>query len=255
MDTIGIVGGMGPQAGVGLFNSVLSFTQASRDQDHLPVVLMSFPNLIGDRTAFLDGEISTNPAHSISEVIRKLEAADAKVVAMACNSAHAPPIYDVVVSALRKRKSGVKLLHMPFETCRYISDHHKNVRRIGVMSTNGTYKTRLYEQLITQMGCEVVLPPFQFQNEVIHRMIYDEQVGLKSKNHVTEYVILLASRAIDYFRDRKADAIILGCTELPMAIREQKVNDMLIFDSTAITARALIREATRKTPVELEYLP
>src|SRR5882762_75747 len=117
---IGIVGGMGPQAGADLLDRISRATNATRDQQHRSVVLMSFPKHIADRTAFMEGAVHENPGFSIAEVIGRLENAGAKVVGIACNSSHIPAIYNTVLDELHRMNSNVKLLHMPFETCRYL---------------------------------------------------------------------------------------------------------------------------------------
>lgn len=238
---IGIVGGMGPQSGVALFNSILCETKAKTDQQHLSAVLMSFPKDITDRTLYLENDLITNPAYNIISIIKKLEAVGATVIGLACNTCHSPKIFDVISSAL---SSELKLLNMPFETCKYIQNYHKKVRRVGIMATNGTYKTGLYKDLLFQLGYEVVVPEFEFQNDVIHKMIYDPEIGIKSNAVITPEAELLSRRAISFFKAQHVDAIILGCTELSLIIKESEEDNILIIDSVTVLAKALIREVT-----------
>jgi len=242
---IGIVGGMGPQAGATLFNSIVCQTNASIDQQHLSVILMSFPQYIADRTAFLEGEECINPAFTIVKVIRKLEAAGAEVIGIACNTSHAGEIYSVIMEELDRVDSRVSLVHMPLATCSYIKDNYPGVRRIGLMTTNGTWRSGVYRDLLYNLGYEVVEPDARFQDDVIHKMVYDPVFGIKSHPAgVTTEVALLAEEALNFFENRQADAIILGCTELSVAITQRAVKGMLIVDSTEALARALIFEAT-----------
>lgn len=244
-EVIGIVGGMGPQAGLALYNSILRHTRATTDQQHLSVILMSFPGLIADRTLYLEGAVSTNPAFTILNLIRKLEDAGATVAGIACNTAHAPPIYGVIADELHKARSGIKLLNMPLETCLYIRENHPRIRRIGLMTTNGTYKAGVYKNLLQEWGYEVVIPDFSFQDRVVHRMIYDPRAGIKANpNAITHEVRRLASEALAFFSERRSDAIILGCTELSLLFTEKTVDGMLVVDSTEALAQALVREAT-----------
>lgn len=242
---IGIVGGMGPQAGVALMNSIVRRTRVATDQEHLSTVLMSFPGKIADRTLFLEGTDCPNPAYQISSVIHKLENAGATVVGMACNTSHAPQIYDVIIKELEKVNSRVSLLHMPYETCKYIQANHRDARRIGVMSTNGTYRCGVYKGLLENMGYEAILPDPDFQDEVIHKMVYDPQFGVKSNTDtIMQQVYSLMEKALHFFYTKGADAVILGCTELSLVPLDNKVTGMLIADSSEILAEALIREAT-----------
>ena len=69
---IGIVGGMGPHAGIDLVNKIFDLTKANKDQDHFPIAIQSTPHLISDRTDFLSGNSDVNPAIAIVEIINTL---------------------------------------------------------------------------------------------------------------------------------------------------------------------------------------
>jgi aspartate racemase len=241
---IGIAGGMGPQAGVNLFNNILKLTVASTDQQHLSVVLMSFPEDITDRTAFLEGIEPVNPATAITGVIRKLEAAGATVIGIACNTAHTPRIYNVIEYELEQLNSSVHLINMPFETCRYIKETYPHVKRVAMMATNGTYHSGIYTNWLNEFGYEVILPDRSFQEEVIHKMIYDPSYGLKANSKsISPQVQLSVKRAFQLFKEKNADAVILGCTELSLVIEEGEMEGMRVIDSAMSLARALAREA------------
>lgn len=251
---IGIVGGMGPEAGLNLCRSILAHTPAGSDQDHLSVILMSYPKYIVDRTAFIEGRSPVNPAYSIVEIIRKLEMAGAEIVSLACNTAYSPQIFNVILRELERGRSRIQLINMPAETCRFIKEHHREVRRIGVMVTNGTYRSGVYSDLLQQFGYETLLPDPHFQNDVIHRMIYDPVFGLKSNpNHITNEVNELLEEALAYFKEQQADAIILGCTELSLVLKCQRIYDMIVVDAADAVAAALVKTAT--TPHYCEKKP
>jgi aspartate racemase len=241
---IGIVGGMGPGAGINLFNAVLEHTQAFKDQDHLSVILMSFPEFIPDRTEYLEAKVAVNPAYSIADVISKMEVAGAEVIGIACNTAHSPLIFDVVKSELIRRGSNVQLLHMPFETCRFIQKKYHGVRRVALMATNGTSNTKLYHNLLAEFGYDIVTPDAAFQNNVIHKMIYDRDFGLKAASQpVSPRVHQLLKEALDYFKKMNADAIILGCTEFSLLLKEKVINGMYIIDAADVLAYSLVKKA------------
>ncbi|QEM12502.1 aspartate/glutamate racemase family protein [Mucilaginibacter rubeus] len=248
LPTIGIVGGMGPRAGNALFERVICNTRASTDQQHLPVVVMSFPSEITDRTAFLKGITAENPAYAIVKIIQKLAITGAGVVGIACNTSHSALIYDIIEEELFKRKVDVKLLHMPNETCLFIKSNYPEVKRVGLMATNGTYETGLYQQILKGMGYDVVLPDLRFQNNVIHRMIYHETWGLKASHSVvTDQVYKLFDEALSFFKARDTDAIILGCTELSLLVKDNTMRGMQLIDSTDCLARALVNAVTTNT--------
>jgi len=241
---IGIVGGMGPQAGIALYQSLLKHTKATTDQQHLPVVLMSFPQDIVDRTLFIEGKISTNPAYAISKIIQSLVVTGAQVIGIACNTSHSRTIFDVITSEVEKIPAPPKLLNMPLEVCKYISQNLPGVRRVGLMTTNGIYQCQLYKRMLEERGYEVIIPETGFQNEVIHKMIYDPAIGIKANpTFVTEQAKRLYRKAIKFFKASNADAIVMGCTELSQVSDCANLSDIHIIDSTECLAGALVREA------------
>ncbi len=237
---IGIVGGMGPKAGIALMNTITEQTNATCDQDHLPVILMSYPR-VPDRTFFLDNKSTVNPGYQIAKSILQLEKAGATIIGIACNTSHCPTIFDLIQKELLEQKSKVRLLHMPMETCQYLKRNHPKVNKVGFLSTNGTYRSQLYEKLLQQLGFKVILPDFDFQNEIIHNMVYDPHFGIKAHSvNITTEVIALKAKALQFFRDAEADAIILACTEFSLVFPEEQLDDLLIIDSSKSLALSLI---------------
>lgn len=241
---IGIVGGMGPEAGGMLFSRILSLSAASRDQDHLSVLLMSLPKYMVDRTSFLEGKEDNNPALNITKIILKLEEAGASIIGIPCNTTHVPAILDKVFELLELAGSKVMIINMPLETCRFISGNYPTYRRIGVMSSNGTYRSGLYKNLLEQQGYEVVLPDAVFQNDVIHNMVYDPLHGIKANpDNITRKAKLWWAEALNFFKAHHTDALILGCTEFSIISRKSPDAGIPIVDSMESLARSLIREA------------
>jgi len=238
---IGIVGGVGPYAGLDLARKIFDQTDARSDQEHLPVALLSVPEKIEDRTAFILGKTKINPAHALVEIIQKLEQMGATVVGIPCNTAHAPPIFDVIVEILDQAGSKVRLVHMIEEVAHFVRRKHPQIKTAAVLSTTGTNRAGVYPHFLEKVGLEVVLPDDSLQDE-IHVAIYDPEYGVKARsNPVTKTARAKLMKAIASFQEGSAEAIILGCTEAPLAIGEKKIGNMPIIDSTLILARALIR--------------
>jgi aspartate racemase len=247
-EVIGIVGGMGPQAGLALYENIINNTPATTDQEHLSVILMAFPGRVDDRTLFLEGKVPTNPAYEIVRIIEKLTLAGAKIIGIACNTSHSPAIFDIVLSKINKFKNKPVLVNMPREVCNYLSKDHAGISRIGVMTTNGTYNSGFYTTMLQEFGYEAVIPDPAFQDAVIHRMIYDPEIGIKANpTGITREVMSLWEEAMAFFRKNNAGAIILGCTELSLVLKTDEADGMPLIDSTKCLAKALIREAMARS--------
>lgn len=240
---IGVVGGMGPYAGLDLVKKIFDQTAASSDQEHLPVILCSLPSEIEDRTAFVLGESTDNPAWSILKVVRKLGQAGATVAGIPCNTAHAPQIFDVIRDELRKGKDHIKLLHLIEEVASFIRGRFPNAKKIGLLSTIGTAKAKIYQAFLEPEGYAVVLPAEDIQVNFVHKPIYDREYGIKAKSDpVTDIARVRLAQAIDHLLGRGVEVIVLGCTEIPLAITEKERQGIPLLDPAVILARALIRE-------------
>ena len=240
---IGIVGGVGPYAGIDLLKKVFDNTLAGSDQEHLDAVLLSMPSKIDDRTQYLTGKVKVNPAIAIAEVLRKLEKTGATIAGIPCNTAHSEKIFNVIQLELEKAKSTITLLHMIDETVLFIASQYPNVTKVGVLSTTGAYKSRIYVKLLQSKGYCAIVPPQKMQENVIHPAIYDPIYGIKAtSNPIHPQARENLLQGISFLREQGAEVVILGCTEIPLAITEPKINNLVTIDPANVLARALIRE-------------
>lgn len=239
---IGIVGGTGPYAGLDLLRKVFDNTLAGSDQEHLDVVLMSLPSGIPDRTEFLLGKTRDNPAHAIAEILIKLEASGARVAGIACNTAHADRIFGVILQRLRERGCRIRLLNMIDETISYLGSTLPGFSRIGVLSTTGTFECGVYRKALEQRGYEAVRPTRELQEKLIHPAVYDPEYGIKAQSAPVQPAAMgNLLRGIAYLENEGAQAVIMGCTEISMALTGKDIGTMVAVDPARILARALIR--------------
>lgn len=117
------------------------------------------------------------------------------------------------------------------------------MKQVGVLSTTGTYQAGVYAAVLEPLGFTAVLPPFPLQTEKIHPAIYDPNYGIKACGVATAQAHENLLLGIKTLKSAGAEAIILGCTELPLAFTEPTTADLPLIDPTLILARALIREA------------
>ena len=240
---IGIVGGAGPYAGLDLCQKILEETVATVDQDYLTVLNWSQPNRILDRTEYLMGQVDENPAGAIAAQVQQLAKAGAAVAAIPCNTAHASPIYGEIEAILQREQVPIQFLHMIGETAVFLKTNYPHIKKIGVLSTTGTYRLRLYPDHLEPAGFSVVVPDETVQTTLIHPAIYDQSYGIKANGVATERARQDLLNGAKLLQAAGAEALILGCTELPLAIRETAVFNMPVIDPTRILARALIRVA------------
>jgi aspartate racemase len=243
-NVIGVIGGMGPYAGLDLVRKIFDLTEASTDQEHLPVALLSFPGRIRDRSTFLFEGTGENPGEALARIVLQLNDLGAVVAGIPCNTAHAPAILDVVQQRLDEAGARIRLLHMIHEAVRHIRRETEGLERIGILSTLAVYRLGLYRKALRSEGFEPILPDDNVQESIVNRTIFDPSYGIKAQtNPVSGIARQSLMNAIEHLREKGAEAIILGCTELPLAIPEEEVDSVPVIDPTAILARALIRES------------
>ncbi len=241
---IGIVGGIGSYAGIDLIKKIYDNTEVTKDQDHLPVAMLSFPDKVLDRTEFLLGKVNENPGLAIAEIITKLSDTGAEVIGIPCNTAHSPKILDVV---LKNIPSSVKLLHIVEVTGRFFKKNYPEIKKVGILSTNGTYTTQIYPKVLAKFGVNAFHPSKEFQEKLVHPAIYNTKYGVKAfSNPVKKKAIKKLMKAAKYLINQGAEAIILACTEIPLAIRKKTIEDVMVIDATEVLAKALIRESIKR---------
>ncbi|MCB8928691.1 MAG: aspartate/glutamate racemase family protein [Ardenticatenaceae bacterium] len=248
---IGVVGGVGPFAGIDLLGKIAAQTAVNLDQDHLTVLNWSQPATIVDRTEYLLGQVDENPAGALAAQVMQLARMGAGVVGIPCNTAHAPRIFNQIRAELAAANYNVQLLHMIEEVGRFVQNNLPGVTKIGVLSTTGTYQAGVYVEVLGALGFTAVLPPFSLQTEKIHPAIYDPEYGIKACGCATEQAQANLQEGIATLKAAGAEAIILGCTELPLAFSEPTAAGLPLIDPTLILARALIQEAN---PAKLKEL-
>ena len=155
---------------------------------------------------------------------RKLQAAGAGIILICTNTMHL--LADAVESAVSAR-----LLHIADAAGEAIAA--RGMRRIGLLGTQFTMQRGYYSnRLSDRYGVEVIVPVPEDQ-EVVHRTIYEELCLGVMKGRSREAM----NRIIRRLGERGVEGVILGCTELPLLVREAE-SGIPLFDTTDLHARA-----------------
>lgn len=239
---VGILGGVGPAATVDFMSKIVQGTDARRDQDHIKLVVEHNPQ-IPDRTANLIGN-GEDPTIAIYSACKRLESNDADLIAIPCNTAHA------FVDRIQPYLS-IPILNMLRETVSHISRQLPGAKKVGLLATSGTVKSRVYHEAAKDASFELLVPDEAHQ-EAVMRAIYGER-GVKA-GYVDGECKADLMIALRHLVARGAEAIVLGCTELPLIISstpDMVVDDkhVAIFDPTEILAHRCVQisKSSRRT--------
>ena len=194
---LGVLGGMGPQATQMFYQFVLDRTDAARDQDHLPALILSDTGMPDRTTAILSGDTEALDGRLLADA-RLLEGCGCTAIAIPCNTSH------YFVDRLQG-DVGVPVLHMIRETAAALARQGK--KRPGILATDGTIRTGLYQKECAALGLEAVAPDANTQ-KLVMSIIYDEiKQGEKGSREKFAHI----DKAI---RAAGCDCAILACTEL-----------------------------------------
>jgi aspartate racemase len=222
--TIGILGGMGPEATVDFFREIIRLTPAEKDQDHIPVIVYSDPRVPERNRAILQG--GEDPTPYLVKGALALQQAGADVLAIPCNTAH------FFLSGIRQQVR-IPILDMIEETYRIVRAQIGAARKVGLLATKGTIASGVYHETFSEHGLEILVP------------------DAGDQERLQESIFLIKSSAYDpssqdvferigfSLVERGAKAVILGCTEIPLGFKADRV-DYPVFNATRILAQAAV---------------
>ena len=194
---LGILGGMGPQATQVFYQFVLDRTDAARDQDHLPTLILSDTKMPDRTAAILAGDTEGLYRRLLGDA-KLLEQCGCTVLAIPCNTSH------YFADRLQSELS-IPIVHMIRETAAALAAQGK--KRPGILATDGTIQTGLYQKECAALGLEAVAPAPASQ-KLVMSIIYDE---IKQGERGSREKFAQIDRAI---RSAGCDCAILACTEL-----------------------------------------
>lgn len=222
MHTLGVIGGLGPMATAFFMQMVIEMTQADTDQEHIEMIVYNCPS-IPDRTSYILGESRENPQEQMALIGRKLAADGADVIAIPCITAGC--FHEYLAQKIR-----LPIINIVEEAARYLAA--QGIKRIGLMATDGTVHCGLFQREMSGKGIEVILPGEGGQRDVMH-LIYQ---NVKATRPVEMERFERVSKEL---WDKGAQVIILGCTELSMIRRDEKIGAGYL-DAMQVLAKCVV---------------
>lgn len=233
MMRLGVIGGLGPMATAYYLELMIRMTDAARDQEHPEIIIMNIPS-IPDRTAYILGRSQEDPLPPMVQLGKQLKELGASVLATPCITAH-------YFHEPLQEGAGLPLIHGIRCTAQTLFD--AGVRKVGLMATDGTVQSGIFQRQVEQLGMELILPGEAGQKGVM-TLIYDQV-----KAGTAPDMALFASIR-DELRGKGAQAVVLGCTELSLLKKEQDLG-CGILDALEVLAKESVL-ACGKT-VKAEY--
>ena len=244
---IGILGGMGTQAGLDFCNKLAILNRGKIDQEYPLFLLYNKANIpgrpesIGVHTRnLLNRFVDTKSKKKYNLVLKSLlkgcellKKSKCKFIVIPCNTAHY--WYDDL-----KKKINLPIINMPREVFNHTIKRCKKNSSIGLLATEGTLNTGIYNKYFDKKY-KLIYPNSNLQKKSVNKAIKLVKMGkIKSASKIIK-------PAIDYLLKKKCKKIILGCTELPIAIFAfksfKKIKTSKVFlDPNLILAHAAMKK-------------
>ncbi len=230
LKTIGVLGGMGPEASAYFFGQLIRATAAASDQDHVPVIVYSLPQIPDRTAAILHG--GPSPLPQLRRGLHALSRAGADFAVISCISAH------YFYSRLAAR-SPLPLIDLLEETLAEVKKLRPAPRKIGLIATTGTVRSGIVADVFAPAGIEVIVPSARDQNRVM-TAIYGKK-GIKAGFTEGLPREILLEVALELVR-RGAGTVLAGCTEIPLVLGASDL-PVPFIEPLAIGARAAVKRA------------
>lgn len=202
---LGIIGGLGPLASSYLYELITKKTKATKDQDHLNIVLLSYPKT-PDRTAYILDNKKENPYPFLLKNCQILEKLGCKLITIPCNTS-------TYFHEKLQKQINIPISNIIENTADYIKK--KNYKLPAILATTGTITSNLYQNALTNKNISYTLP----NQDNVMKIIYDYvKQGKKVPNDLWE----------DTIKNLDCDCYILGCTELSILKKELNLKDNFI---------------------------
>jgi aspartate racemase len=223
--TIGILGGMGPEASAYMYKLLIGFSIkyfAAQNNDDFPeIVLYSIP--VPD---FISNKKNEKIAlEMLKDGVRKLNHIDVSFLAIACNTVH------ILLPDLEKisKKSFISMID---EVVKKVKQ--SKIKKVGILGTPSTINSKLYQKALFKYKIESIVPNNR-QQILLDKIIRNVLAG-KIREKDKKQLINIA----DSLKLRGAKGIVLGCTELPLIFPPDYL--ALVYNSVAVLSMALLRK-------------
>lgn len=233
---LGVIGGLGPMATAYYLELMIRMTDAKRDQEHPEIIILNIPS-IPDRTAYILGSAAESPLPAMVELGKSLKNLGASVVATPCITAHY--FHEDLQAGI-----GLPLIHGIRCTAQTL--RNAGVHKVGLMATDGTVQSGIFQRQVEELGMELVLPDEEGQRGVM-TLIYDQvKAGLEP-----DMALFAAIR--EELRGKGAQAVVLGCTELSLLKKVQDLGSG-ILDALEVLAKESVLACGKQVRAEYDKL-
>lgn len=223
---LGVIGGMGPEATSYYYENVIAHTKAACDQDHIDMVILSHAAMPDRTEAIMSGD-DRKLINMLCNDARTLETLGASNIAITCNTSHY--FYDHIQKAVK-----IPVIHMVKESVAYAVRDFENVKRVGIMATDGTINSKIYHRACREAGVTPVKPSEERQKDVMSLIYEDIKAGKPGDRKKFD-------RVFSEFMRKGCDVVILACTELSVFKGKHEVPSICLDAMDVLVKESILR--------------
>ena len=225
MKKLGILGGMGPLATQLLYRMIIENTVASKDQEHIDMIILNHAT-IPDRTE----AIKSGNVEEVIEILTKdakfLEDGGCTAIAIPCNTSHY--FYDKIQS-----KVNIPVINMIHSAIENIKEKNPDIKRVGILATDGTVYSDIYRKECEKFGIEAIYPDAENQKRVMD-IIYN-QIKKGEKGNWEDF-----EKIDEYLKKSGCEGAVLACTELSCFKENYNLSDFYTDALESLCKKSII---------------
>ena len=231
---VGILGGMGPEATIDIFTDIVKHTHIENDNDHLRIIIDNNPKLPSRQDAILKG--TENPGPAMATTAQNIEKAGADFIILGANTAH--HFYHYVKDAVN-----IPVLHIIEETVLETINSVRGIKKVGVLATKGAMKTGMFQNAFKDVDVEVTDVPNDIL-ELVHTAVFSFRAeGINESN------LAMMKKAVSFLIENGSEAIVMGCTEIPLILKNQTI-DVALINPNDVIADITVKYAKHEIDVK-----
>ncbi len=233
MKKIGIIGGLGPEATIDYYKEIINaFKNESGDLNYPEIIIYSvnMSEFIGLMKEKKYDQVTTY----LLEKIEGLKRAGAEFAALSANTPH-------LLFYRLKEKSGIPLISIVEATCEECIK--KGLRRTGLFGTGFTMEASFFPDVFKKHGIDVVMPDKEDKELINYKLFSEIELGI-FKDDTRRFLIRIIEKMV---QDQHIDSLILGCTELPLILKESSYAGIPILNTSKIHVDSIVKYCVEGT--------
>lgn len=229
MKTVGIIGGLGPEATAKFYLEIVSACSDLNEQSHPPILIYNVPlPLQLEKECIVKAKNEEKCLPFLIQAAKILEKGGADFLVMPCNSLH------IFIKEIRKAVK-IPVLSIVEETVKFLKK--QNIKDVGILATSITINRGLYQLKLNGHDIREIVPNNQDQAK-LGQIIYNLVIG-----HYTEADKQALDQITDSLVKKGAESIILACTDLQLLSPQH--TKVRVFDTMQILVNSTINETVR----------